>query len=73
MQIERTSSVDFELQTVQKKMPELSTTRLEKINAQLTTAKMKALKVPTEEEWRKGDDKNQSSGTHEQLKVFLSY
>jgi hypothetical protein len=51
-QIERTNSLEAEMQLVQKKMEDFSTTKLAKINAQLTAAKMDALKVPTEEEWR---------------------
>lgn len=72
-QIERTSSLESEMQNVQKKMQEFSTTKLEKINAQLVAAKLDALKVPTEDEWRNGSDQNQSSGTYEQLKGLMSF
>jgi photosystem II stability/assembly factor-like uncharacterized protein len=69
-QIERTNSLEAEMQVVQKKMEEFSTTKLEKINAQLLAAKVDPLKVPTEEEWRKGPDAASSNGTIEWLMEF---
>jgi hypothetical protein len=69
-QIERTNSLEAEMLNVKKKMEEFSMTKLEKINTQLLAAKLEPLKVPTEEEWRKGPDSGSGSGTNEYWKEF---
>jgi hypothetical protein len=72
-QIERTAGLQAEMDAVQKKMTELSTTKLEKINGSLAAAKLEPLKVPTEEEWRKSADSGGSSGAGEFLRsLYLS-
>lgn len=70
-QIERTAALESEMQDVEKKMKEFSTTKLEKINTQLVASKLEPLKVPTEEEWRNAEDQSTSSGTQELLRYWF--
>jgi photosystem II stability/assembly factor-like uncharacterized protein len=70
-QVERTAGLEAEMALVQQKMKEFSSTRLDKINAQLASSKLEPLKVPTEEEWRKSAETGSSSGTEGLFKYFF--